>query len=109
MLGFTTGRGLELVEVGQAGLGAEELEVECLGSFGLAWCEEPGAGKDLLAAWAFAYILSRGFSDLKDWYFILTIVIAVLGLLEVLAYYGTIHDEISMNSIVAQNIHDGYQ
>ena len=45
----------------------------------------------------------------KDWYFILTIVIAVLGLLEVLAYYGTIHDEISMNSIVAQNIHDGYQ
>ena len=47
MLGFTTGRGLE---VGQAGLGAEELEPEFLGNFDLAGCEEPGAGNDLLAA-----------------------------------------------------------
>ena len=50
MLGCTTGRGLELVEVEQAGLGAEELELEFLGSFDLAECEEPGAGNDLLAA-----------------------------------------------------------
>ena len=48
MLGFTTGRGLELVEAEQAGLGAEELELEFLGSLDLAG--EPGAGKDLLAA-----------------------------------------------------------
>ena len=50
MLGFTTGRGLELVEAGQAELGAEELELVFLGSFDLAGCEGPGAGKDLLAA-----------------------------------------------------------
>ena len=45
----------------------------------------------------------------KDWYFILTIVIAVLRFLEVLAYYGTIHDEISMNSIEAYDIHDALE
>ena len=50
MLGFTTGRGLELVEAEQAGLGAEELGLEFLCSLDLAGCGEPGAGKDLLAA-----------------------------------------------------------
>ena len=64
MLGFTTGRGLELVEAGQAELGAEDLELVFLGSFDLAGYEGPGTGMDLLAALAFAYILSSGFSDL---------------------------------------------
>ena len=61
MLGLTTGRGLVLVDAGAADVGAEELEF--LRSLALAVCEEPGAGKDLLAACTFSFILVRGFSD----------------------------------------------